>query len=116
MNSYRRLVTVFALPLMLVAFPALSQESATEKWEQGYAQCTQGCDKDFQFTEHTDKAFAPSREACLLGCGFVTPETAPGYQRCYLQCKSSFKYRHGMRKEFADFQRACVQGCRNIKP
>lgn len=102
--------------LTLLAVPATADEATTEKWEQGYMQCTGDCAKDYPFTEHTVKEFAGIREACIQGCGIVEQQALPGYRRCYLQCKDTFPYRHGMRAEFADFQRTCVEGCRNIEP
>ena len=115
MHSRVMLSLSAAFSLMLPAVPVAADEATTEKWEQGYMQCTTDCGKDYPFTEHTVEEFAGIREACIQGCGVVNQQALPGYRRCYLQCKDTFAYRHGMRAEFADFQRACVEGCRNIE-
>lgn len=80
-----------------------------------YLVCTQDCQKDFPFTEHTDSTFAQFQTTCIQGCGQLCDENTGRYQTCYIQCKKLFKFRHGMRTEFAEFQNMCVEGCRYVE-
>ena len=79
-----------------------------------YLVCTQDCQKDFPFTEHTDSTFAQFQTTCIQGCGQLCDENTGRYQTCYMQCKELFKFRHSMRSEFADFQNVCIEGCRYV--